>query len=1299
MRPPQETPPPPSASTSAELAGAVERFEEAWQQAPPLPDLAAFLPGAGGLRGRAVVELAHIDLEYRLKAGQAARVEDYLDRFPELESDATALSDLIAAEHRLRCRREAGLGVTEYLERFPQCREAILARLPATGEAPSTLRVPPPAASATDGTAALPLPAAVGRYELGEEVGRGGMGAVLRARDPHLNRELAVKVLRGDPGGPERLRRFVEEAQVCSQLQHPGIVPVHDLGVLPDGRPFIAMKLVRGRTLAELLKGRAGPADDLPRYLGVFEAVCQAVAYAHSKGVIHRDLKPHNVMVGAFGEVQVMDWGLAKVLRPRGAAADAAEETAASMIRTVRSDSADASRTGQALGTPAYMAPEQARGEVDSLDERCDVFGLGAILCETLTGAAPFAGSSGEAHARAMRGDLGDAFGRLDGCGADAELVALAKRCLAPEAGPRPRDAGAVAAAVTAYQEAVRERLREAELGRAAQQARAEEAQARARAERRARRLTAALAVALLLAAAGGLWLQRQRAARRAEEARQEEALRRDVGAALDQAVRFRQGGHFPEALALLGQARWRLEEGGPEDLRGEVGRALADAELVRQLDAARLRAYTFAGPGLDRAGGERAYAAAFAAAGLGREDDDAEVVAARVRASAVRAEVVAALDDWSGIAGPTPRREWLMAVARGADPDPERDRLRQPALWRDKAALLRLAGEARPEGLSPQMAGALGWALHANGGDPVPLLRGALVRHPGDFWLHLQLGVVLHQAKQWDEALTCYRVALALRPQAGAVHNDLANALQLRGQLGEAVSHYEEALRLDPQLAPAHNNLAVALEKKGRWDEAVRHYEEALRLDPNDPLAHNNFGVALKSRGRVAEAVRHYEEALRLDPRYASAHNNLATALQEQGQFGEAIRHFKEAIGLDPQYASAHYNLGVALQTRGDLAGAIRQYEEAIRLGDKGVNAHYNLGVALHGSGRLDEAIRRYEEALRLDPRHANAHNNLGVALKSRRRDKEAVAHYEEALRLDPQFASAHNNLGNALYDDGRLDEAVRHYEAALQINPRYAQAHQNLGNALYQLGRVEEAVGRYEEAIRLDPAYAQARATLSRALLTLGRFAEARDAARRCLDQLPARHQLRPTATRLLQRCERLLALEARLPAVLEGKDKPADAAERLDFAALCQATQRPAAAARFCADAFAADAKLADDLRAGHRYNAACAAALAAAGRGSDAPKPDDKERARLRGQALGWLRADLAAQAKQLKSWLPGAAGQAKAALRHWQQDADLAGVRDKSALAELPADERAEWEKLWAEVADLLRRADAAQAGK
>ena len=165
---------------------------------------------------------------------------------------------------------------------------------------------------------AADLPEQVGRYRIEGEIARGGMGVVLRASDPDFGRTLAVKILLDHRRGDEAaVRRFIDEARLCGQLQHPGVPPVHEMGTLPDGRPYFAMKLVKGETLAALLARRANSMEDLPRFLSIFEQVCQTVAYAHSREVIHRDLKPANVMVGAFGEVQVMDWGLAKALGAR----------------------------------------------------------------------------------------------------------------------------------------------------------------------------------------------------------------------------------------------------------------------------------------------------------------------------------------------------------------------------------------------------------------------------------------------------------------------------------------------------------------------------------------------------------------------------------------------------------------------------------------------------------------------------------------------------------------------------------------------------------------------------------------------------------------------------------------------------------------------------------------------------------------------------------------------------------------------------------------------------------------------
>ena len=375
-------------------------------------------------------------------------------------------------------------------------------------------------------SAEIPAPAdRPARVQMLGEIARGGMGAVLKGRDPDLGRDLAVKVLLdAHRDRPELVRRFVEEAQIAGQLQHPGVVPVYELGCFADARPYFTMKLVKGRTLAQLLADRPSPEAERSRFVGIFEQVAQTMAYAHARGVIHRDLKPSNVMVGSFGEVQVMDWGLAKVL-PRGGAVDDAtagrdatpvEETVIATARSGAETDSDLSRAGSVLGTPSYMAPEQARGEVSAVDERADVFALGSILCEVLTGRPAFRGrTSGEIQRKAALGDLTDASARLAGCGVDGELVTLARDCLAGEPEDRPRDAGVVAGRLAAYLTSVQERLHAAELAHAAEVARTEEAvrtaeaaEARSRAERRARRLTAALAATAMLmtlVGAGGL--------------------------------------------------------------------------------------------------------------------------------------------------------------------------------------------------------------------------------------------------------------------------------------------------------------------------------------------------------------------------------------------------------------------------------------------------------------------------------------------------------------------------------------------------------------------------------------------------------------------------------------------------------------------------------------------------------------------------------------------------------------------------------------------------------------------------
>ncbi len=300
------------------------------------------------------------------------------------------------------------------------------------------------------------FPAYIGRFRIVAEIARGGMGAILSGIEPDLNREVVIKVLLAEHQNKiEYRQRFIHEARITGRLQHPGIVPVYAMGELADGRPYFVMRMVGGQTLEALLAARKDPTEDRPRFLQIFDRVCQSLAYAHGNRVIHRDLKPLNVMVAPFGIVKVMDWGVAKVLTEHEA------DNPPELPITNLCDPADMTQFGSVMGTPAYMAPEQALGDTTRVDRRTDVFGLRGVLCAILTGKAPYPGTETRlVHARASHADLAETFARLDASRSPPELVALTKKCLSPSQTDRPQDAGAVAAALTEY---IESELRRAE--------------------------------------------------------------------------------------------------------------------------------------------------------------------------------------------------------------------------------------------------------------------------------------------------------------------------------------------------------------------------------------------------------------------------------------------------------------------------------------------------------------------------------------------------------------------------------------------------------------------------------------------------------------------------------------------------------------------------------------------------------------------------------------------------------------------------------------------------------------------
>jgi tetratricopeptide (TPR) repeat protein len=819
-------------------------------------------------------------------------------------------------------------------------------------------------------------------YELLDEIGRGGMGVVYRARDTALGRDVAVKLLsERHPADSPAGQRFLGEARITGQLQHPGIPAVHQVGALADGRPFLAMKLIKGSTLEALLKQRPDPSAERGRLLAVFEAVCQAVGYAHAHRVIHRDLKPANVMVGAFGEVQVMDWGLAKVLgeeSPATAEALAAEQTRAWTEFSPTPEAGSHTQAGSLVGTPAFIAPEQAVGQIERVNERSDVFGLGALLAVILTGKPPYVGETHEAvRVQAVRGKLDDCFARLDASGAEPELLALCKRCLAFEPADRPASAGAVAAAVAGLRAAADERARRAELEqvRALGERATAEAQA---AERRKRRRLALLAAAVLaVAAVGGLTavvvVQRRANADLADEQAKVEA-RFELA---QKAIALFHTGVSEDMLlknAEFKDLRTKLlkeAKGFYEDLE-KLLEGQTDAKSRKALAAA----YFELGELTDKIG------------------DKTEALAVHRQALALRRE---------------------LAAEEGADVETRLDVARS---LHAVGGLLRGAGKPAEALSAFQEERDLAAALEAE--SPTDNVRAQLALG------HNGVGGVLDATGKPDEALDAYRKALAiyerlpeagqylqpgfgatfaLQLQAGA-HGSIGFLLCRRGNVADGLESLRKASDIMEKLAKANRANILVQEHLAR--------------------SHDNFSTWLGVTGRLDEAMAAHLKALAVIQKLAEAHPAVtqfqldlsychwitADRLTQMGKPEQAIEAHREVLAINQKLADAN---PTAPEIQSLLAAA-----------------HLNIGWLLARQKRFAEAFTAIDASMAIyrklaegDPKTAVYTTSLGFchagrawALMRSGQPSKAAIDLRQALELwakDPAPESADTRFERA--------------------------------------------------------------------------------------------------------------------------------------------------------------------------------------------------------------------------------------------------------------------------------------------